>query len=63
MAKQVAPPKVTGGGGFVFEDKVAAYFLSFPLSGQPPLTPAPGLLSRSDFQTRVLEILQSDFSE
>ena len=42
MAKQVAPPKVTGGGGFVFEDKVAAYFLAFPLSGQPPLTPALG---------------------
>jgi hypothetical protein len=53
MAKQIAPPKVTGGYGFVFEDKVAAYFLSCLLSGQPPLDPALGLLTRVDFQTRV----------
>jgi hypothetical protein len=42
MAKQIAPPKATGGGGFVFEDKVVAYFLSCLLSGQPPLDPALG---------------------
>jgi hypothetical protein len=53
VAKQIAPPKVTGGGGFVFEDKVAAYFLACLLSGQPPLDPSLGLLSRVDFQTRV----------
>jgi hypothetical protein len=53
VAKQIAPPKVTGGGGFVFEDKVAAYFLACLLSGKPPLDPSLGLLSRVDFQTRV----------
>jgi len=53
MAKKVAPPKLTGGGGFVFEDKVAAYFLSCLLSSQPPLDPNLGILTRIDFQTRV----------
>ena len=53
MAKQIAPPKVTGGGGFVFEDKAAAYILACLLSGQPPLDPALGLLSRVGFQTQV----------
>ena len=53
MVKQIAPPKVTGGGGFVFEDKVAAYVLAYLLSGQPPLDPSLELLSRVDFQTRV----------
>jgi hypothetical protein len=53
MAREVAPPKVTGGGGFVFEDKVAAYFLSCLLSGQPLLNPELGTLSRIDFQTGV----------
>jgi len=53
MAKNIAPTKVTGGGGFGFEDKVAAYFLSYLLSGQPPLDPTLGIISRIDFQTRV----------
>src|SRR5262245_22727691 len=52
MAKRVAPSKLTGGGGFVFEDKVAAYFLSCLLSGQPPLGPSIGILARIDFQVR-----------
>ncbi len=29
-------PKSTGGGGFDFEDKIGAYFLSFLLTGKPP---------------------------
>ena len=53
MSKKIAPPKVTGGGGFVFEDNVAAYLLSFLLTGRPPLDPALGIISRIDFQTRV----------
>ena len=53
MVKHVAPPKLIGGGGFVFEDKVAAYFLSCLLSGCPPLDPMLGIISRIDFQTRV----------
>jgi hypothetical protein len=53
VAKQIAPPKATGGGGFVFEDKPASYFLACLLSGQPPRDPSLGLLSRVDFQTRV----------
>ena len=51
MSRHVAPPRFTGGSGFTFEDKVAAYFLSFLLTGQPPLNPALGIISRIDFQT------------
>src|SRR5262245_47826608 len=53
MAKQVAPSKNTADGGGVFENQVAAYFLACMLSGQPPLEPTQGSLSRVDFQTRV----------
>src|SRR3989339_169931 len=53
MAKKVAPPKSTGGGGFVFEDKVCAWFLAHMLAGEPPLDTTLGTLDRIDFQTRV----------
>jgi hypothetical protein len=53
VSRYVAPPKATAGGGFVFEDNVAAYFLSFLLTGRPPLDPALGIVSRIDFQTRA----------
>ena len=53
MAKKVAPTKATGGGGFVFEDKVSAYFLYCLLSGRSPLDPRLGTISRIDFQTRA----------
>lgn len=53
MAKKVAPPKLTGGGGFVFEDAVAAYYLSCLLVARPPLDPALGMIVRIDFQARV----------
>src|SRR3712207_1697515 len=53
MSKNIAPPKLTGGGGFVFEDKVAAYFLVCLLSGETPLDPSIGMISRVDFQTRA----------
>jgi hypothetical protein len=48
MPKKVAPPKVTAGGGFGFEDKTAAYFLSCLLSDKPPFDPALGTISRAD---------------
>lgn len=49
---QVAPPKGTGGGGFVFEDKVCAWFLSHLLLREAPLGVDVGGLERIDFQTR-----------
>jgi hypothetical protein len=52
MAKDIAPPKPTAGGGFVFEDKVCAWFLAHMLSDEPPLRADLGLLDRIDFQTR-----------
>jgi hypothetical protein len=53
MPKDVAAPKNTGGGGFVFEDQVVAYFLACLLTDQPPLDPALGTIVRVDFQARV----------
>jgi hypothetical protein len=53
MSKNVASLKQTAGGGFDFEDKCVAYFLSCLLSDQPPLDTEIGTISRIDFQTRV----------
>ena len=53
MAREVAPTKVTGGGGFEFEDKVAAFFMCHLLCGCPPLDPNFGLIKRIDFQVRA----------
>ena len=53
MSKNIASPKQTGGGGFDFENRVAAYYLASLLSEQPPLDPKLGIISRIDFQTRV----------
>jgi energy-coupling factor transporter ATP-binding protein EcfA2 len=53
MAKEISPPKVTGGGGFGFEDKVVAYFLTCLLVDEPPLDARFGTIRRIDFQTRV----------
>jgi hypothetical protein len=52
MASNVAPPKNTGGGGFVFEDDVCAAFLACMLSGEPPFDSELGPPVRVDFQTR-----------
>ena len=52
MTKSVASPKSTGGGGFVFEDKVCAWFLAHMLDNEPPLGASLGPLERIDFQTR-----------
>jgi len=48
----VAPPKSTGGGGFVFEDKVGAWFLAHMLTDEPPFEAELGRIERIDFQTR-----------
>ncbi len=53
MASNVAPPKSTGGGGFVFEDQVCAWLLACMLADDPPLDAAHGRLERIDFQARV----------
>lgn len=53
MPKRVAPTKLTAGGGFLFEDQVAAYFLAKLLAGQPPLNPADGRLARIAFQVQA----------
>ena len=36
--RKVATSKQTGGGGFVFEDKVSAWFISHFLSDRSPFT-------------------------
>lgn len=52
MTKEVATPKQTAGGGFVFEDKVVGYFLVWMLSGSPPFTSS-GPIERIDCQVDV----------
>ena len=53
MTRKVAPTKVTGGGGFEFEDKVAAFFMCYLLSARPPLDPSFGLVKGIYFQVRA----------
>ena len=53
MAKKVATPKQTSGGGFVFEDKVVAYYLVWMLSGGIPFTSDLGTITRVDCQVKV----------
>lgn len=52
MEPKIAPAKATGGGGFVFEDKVAAHFICCLLRNRLPFEPEAGTLSRVDFQVR-----------
>ena len=47
-------------GGFVFEDKVTAYFLSHLLLRKFPLQPELGLIEQVDFQVRPLGWLFDD---
>lgn len=51
-ASNVAPPKNTGGGGFVFEDDVCAWLLAAMLVGEPVFGVENGPPIRLDFQTR-----------
>lgn len=52
MASNVAPPKNTGGGGFVFEDDICAWLLAAMLVGEPVFGVDCGPPVRLDFQTR-----------
>jgi hypothetical protein len=52
MASNVAPPKNTGGGGFVFEDEVCAWLLASMLVGDTVFGVDYGPAVRLDFQTR-----------
>ena len=51
-SKKVAAPKSTGGGGFVFENQVGAYFWAHMLAGKPPFEGL-GNLTEVKFQTQV----------
>jgi hypothetical protein len=51
LAAKVAPPKNTGGGGFVFEDDVAAWLFASILVGEPIFGTDAGVPVRVDFQT------------
>ena len=50
MAKKVATTKQTGGGGFEFEDKVAAYFMCYLLAARHPLDTSLGTIKKIRFQ-------------
>lgn len=52
MATEVAPPKNTGGGGFVFEDDVCAWLLASILVGEAVFGADCGAPVRIDSQTR-----------
>lgn len=49
-ADKGSPPFVSGGGGFEYEDHVAAFILAAMLAGQPPLGEGVGLILRIDWQ-------------
>lgn len=53
MARKVTPTKITAGGGFEFEDKVAAFFLCCFLGDRPPLDLSFGTIRKIDFQVRA----------
>jgi hypothetical protein len=49
----LAPPKATGGGGFVFENDAAAYFIVNMLAARNPFGPGRGLITRVGLQARA----------
>lgn len=51
--RKIATSKQTGGGGFIFEDKVSAWFISFMLANKYPFIPEIGKIRRIDYQVRV----------
>ena len=53
MARNVATPKQTAGGGFTFEDKVSASFLLKMLAGDYLLSPEDGQVEEVRFQKRA----------
>jgi len=52
MAKQVATPKQTAGGGFSFENKVGAYYAVLMLRGQAPFALGHGTIIQMGFHRR-----------
>jgi hypothetical protein len=52
MAKKAAPPELTGGKGFEYEDSVGAWFLLQLLAGRQPLGPEYGIVTSVSFQTK-----------
>src|SRR2546430_2165443 len=54
MPKLPAHPKLTGGGGFRFEDQVVAYYLTHLLANRPILGVNAGTVQRLTFQARPL---------
>jgi len=52
MPRESAPTKVTGGGGFTFADKVAAWFLAQMLRRAFPLEPELGPIAEVHFEAR-----------
>jgi hypothetical protein len=52
LATEVASPKSTGGGGFRFENKVAAFYALHLLASRSPLDASLGSLRRVRFQTK-----------
>ena len=50
--REVATAKQTGGGGFVFEGKAAAWFITHFLADEFPFTPEMGKIKRIGFQVR-----------
>ena len=52
MASEKAPVKATGGGGFLFADRVAALFFAQMLTGALPLGSERGTLSKIEFENR-----------
>lgn len=52
MSGRMASAKSTGGGGFVFEAKIAAHYMTLMLSAQSPFATELGLITRIGFQTR-----------
>ena len=62
MAKQKAPAKLTGGGGFNYEDRVVARFLLDMLAGLRSLGPELGRVVRVDWQARDAGWLLDDLA-
>jgi len=53
MEPKISSPKSTGGGGFLFEDKVAAHFICHFLRNRLPFEPEAGTITRIGFQVRA----------
>jgi len=51
--RSIKPPYATAGGGYDFENKVAAFYLACMLSGKPPRAGDMATIETISFQTRV----------